>query len=241
MLFTSPLENAMERGYPGGFFVAVDMAQRVILTWRALPELQHVLQHESDLSGYPLKGFQNDFCAMAPLDLCYAVKPQEAVLQPADPSAEAKASPAARLARDVARYLVLYLTKRPYLVHAFYAHEQRSTTRPKHKKGNCGICRWPPKASNRCDYCGQGACTTCVSELSYHPCAHECCQLCTTCHPLVWNETCDVPGCTQLQCARQTPVRCSGGVTCWKRLCAAHAPKGAHVCDGPKGGGGADK
>lgn len=223
----------MEIGYPGGYFLAVDLAQRVIVVMQQYPELRHVLRHEAGVVGQPLGKLMRPelpTCAMAPLSVCFAVQPRKDVMKAAEPGGDGAP---ARLARDMARFLVLYVKKRPHLVHAFFAHECRATDRLKQVWAKCGFCSWRPKESARCDYCGVGACTVCVSETSYQPCGQGCCRLCVSCHPLVMNETCDVPGCTRLRCTNQSPVGCQDH-HCWKRLCAPHSLKGGHECDGKR-------
>lgn len=228
----------MEGRYAGGYFLAVDLAQRVILSMRDAPATQHVLQYERNTkpsrSGLPAGLFQwltNGICQDARDGTCFATnRNADAILQPAMPGQDAGGG-AGRLARDVARYLVLYVKRHPHMVHAFYAHEcheekhRRTAVREK-----CIGCNWRPKEWLRCDYCQMGACTTCVSESSYKPCGQGCCRLCVSCYPLIANETCDVPGCTQLRCGRQQAQRCEDN-RCWKRLCMMHSQKGKHECE----------
>ena len=226
----------MERGYAGGHFLAVDLAQRIILVMQDSPALKHVLHHECKrpllftFLHFEHRMPPSEPCPAAANGLCFAVnRNDDAVIQPAAPNSDA--GEAGRLARDVARYLALYVKKRPSTVHAFYAHECRDAKRPRQQVWEkCVACNWKPKEWARCDYCQMGACTTCVSEASYRPCGQGCCRLCVSCYPLIANETCDVPGCTQLRCGRQQARRCEDK-QCWKRLCMMHAQRGKHECE----------
>lgn len=226
----------MERGYAGGYFVAADVAQRTILWMRVSEALKHVLYHEvkpkRDAKRWVFhddKSNQVEPCAAASIGLCFAVNYNNDVTIQTTPAT----GDSGRLARDVARYLVLYVKKRPQLVHAFYAHERRSTVVLHPPIGKCDWCRWHPKQWSYCDQCGLGACTICISPSSYRPCAHGCCNLCETCHPLVVNETCDLAGCTELGCGKRQPTGCEDK-GCWKRLCGTHAKKGGHACEGKR-------
>lgn len=223
----------MERRYPGGFFLAVDTAQRVILLMLGSARLRHVLQHETDQHHQPLG--KND-----PRGVCFLGSLCPAVVHKTDADSgfkfksEQGMENAARLGRDVGRLLVLFVQRRPYLVHAFFHHELRTSFKqtslitPK-----CGICSWKPKESARCDYCGIGACTTCIGDWNYKSCARGCCRLCVTCEPLVSGNGCAVEGCIQLDCTRGVPQRCQDG-GCSKTLCDLHAQKGHHECDGKR-------
>jgi hypothetical protein len=219
----------MERGYGGGYFVAVDVAQRTILAMLASPDFQHVLKYEAmdgNLRSGPWRIRDNRAVCTQGL-LCTAIQHRDHSA-PVSPYSD---SESARLSRDVARFLVLYVQRRPALVHSFYTHGLKAAFAVRPWQGKCELCNWVPKDAVRCNYCSTGACTTCLSEASYRTCAHGCCKLCPTCDPLALQQGCEVPGCMQLYCAVRKPQICQDE-GCKKTLCAAHSQKGQHVCEG---------
>lgn len=224
----------MERGYPGGFFLAVDVAQQVILMMRASSAVNHLLIYEMGMNNAPLgKSGPLISCTEAPRRQCFVlhVGKDAATVPRAAGTGDTENVIPSRLARDVARFLVLYVKKRPYLVHGFFAHECRAIgSEKKWLQPKCGMCTWIPRESNRCSYCKVTHCTVCVSEESYKPCGQGCCRLCHWCYPTIMNETCDVAGCTGLQCTNQAPMYCETG-RCWNRFCVKHAKLGEHPCD----------
>lgn len=216
----------MERRYPGGYFLAVYIAQEAILALRSHPAMKHVLKHEVE-KRLKFFDFPEEICKEGPL--CFALAALNNQQQ------QQFNAPDSALARDVARLIGLYVQKRPAMVHAFYVHSLKQNYYSTHGRPTCEYCQWivDPSLAHRCSYCQFGACELCVSPQSYSSCVHGCCKLCPTCFQIVMGlERCEAdPDCLKLACSNRlaTPCKDRG---CKGRFCAEHAQHNGHICQG---------